>query len=236
MTLGLTGHLRSINRIVFIAVISYSMPDFITNPFTITVSGWYKLEHQFDNVSGVLVVTMRLLDKNGVLLHTWTRSDSTDVIGQTVGGNRYGWFASQEFAFLAFDDSALIGVQNICGSQGVGSQGYWQTHPEAWCEQSITIGGNLYTKTQAIAAMRSATSRDMTYQLFAQLVASKLNLDCLNTNDSCVAAEIATADAWLAQYPVGSLIRANSAQWQQIAVTCNTLANYNTGLLCAPPR
>ena len=41
------------------------------------------------------------------MLHSWTRSDATDVIGSTVGGNRYGFFAAQEFPFLAFDNTRL---------------------------------------------------------------------------------------------------------------------------------
>ena len=45
---------------------------------------------------------------------TWTLSDPSDVIGSTVGGNRYGWFVTNEFPFLAFDNSALIGFQDYC--------------------------------------------------------------------------------------------------------------------------
>jgi hypothetical protein len=45
---------------------------------------------------------------------TWTLSDPSDVIGTTVGGNRYGWFATNEFPFLPFDTSALIGFQDFC--------------------------------------------------------------------------------------------------------------------------
>ena len=44
----------------------------------------------------------------------WTLSDPSEVIGTAVGGNRYGWFATDEFPFLAFDTSALIGYQDYC--------------------------------------------------------------------------------------------------------------------------
>jgi hypothetical protein len=40
--------------------------------------------------------------------------DPSDVIGVTVGGNRYGWFATDEFPFLAFDTSMLLGFQDYC--------------------------------------------------------------------------------------------------------------------------
>jgi hypothetical protein len=48
-------------------------------------------------------------------LFTWTLSDPSDVIGTTVGGNQYGWFAQNEFpAGLAFDNSTLLGFQDYC--------------------------------------------------------------------------------------------------------------------------
>jgi hypothetical protein len=204
-------------------------------PFTITATGWYKLEGQFENNGGVLRVTLRVFDSGNNLLNTWVRSDPTDIIDTTVGGNRYGWFASNEFPFLAFDDSSLTGVQYICGSQGAGSPGYWMNHPEAWCEEEINVGGTTYTKAEAIDIMRHATNRDMTYQMFAQMVAAELNVDCLHSNNSCVSAEIATAASWLFEYTPGSGIRANSPEWKSMQSVYNTLADYNKGLLCAPP-
>jgi hypothetical protein len=85
------------------------------DPFTINVEGWYSFEHRFrDNGSGVLAVDLTIKDAVGTPLHTWTLSDPSDVIGQTVGGNRYGWFVINEFPFLAFDNSALIGFQDFC--------------------------------------------------------------------------------------------------------------------------
>lgn len=78
------------------------------DPFTITESGWYEFTHVFtDDGTGVLTVDLEIRDDEGTLLKTWTLSDPSDVIGVTVGGNRYGWFATQEFPVLAFDDSRL---------------------------------------------------------------------------------------------------------------------------------
>jgi hypothetical protein len=76
----------------------------------------------------------------------------------------------------------------------------------------------------------------MTYRLAAQLAAVKLNVGCAGTNSSCVASAIAAADSWLCLHPIGSKVTANSAAWKQITATYNTLAAYNEGLLCAPPR
>jgi hypothetical protein len=78
------------------------------DPIAITDAGWYTFQHEFyDNGSGVLAVDLSILDAGGAVVHKWTLSDPSDVIDVTVGGNRYGWFAQNEFAFLAFDNSRL---------------------------------------------------------------------------------------------------------------------------------
>jgi len=84
-------------------------------PYTVNVEGWYTFEHRFrDNGFGVLAVDLTLKNSAGVPLMTWTLSDPSDVIGSTVGGNRYGWFVINEFPFLAFDNSGLVGFQDYC--------------------------------------------------------------------------------------------------------------------------
>lgn len=84
-------------------------------PYTIYAEGWYTFEHRFrDNGFGVLAVDLTIKNAAGIPLMTWTLSDSSDVIGTTVGGNRYGWFVIDEFPFLAFDNSALVGFQDFC--------------------------------------------------------------------------------------------------------------------------
>jgi hypothetical protein len=207
------------------------------DPFTITATGWYKLEGQFTSNGGVLSVILRVFDSSNTPLHTWTRSDPTDMIGTTVGGNRYGWFASNEFPFLAFDDSSLTAVQFYCvpGSGPAGSAGYWQNHPDAWCVQSVTIGGVTYTKAAAIALMQHATNKDMTYQMFAQLVAAELNVNCLHSDQTCVMDAIEAAEVFITDHNVGSNVTAKSSAWKAITSAYNTLVNYNTGTLCAPP-
>lgn len=90
-------------------------------PFTINVEGWYTFEHRFYAVppaaGGVLSVDLTIKNAAGVPLNTWTLTDTSDIIGTTVGGNRYGWFAQNEFptpAGLAFDTSELAGYQDYC--------------------------------------------------------------------------------------------------------------------------
>jgi hypothetical protein len=88
------------------------------DPFPVNAEGWYAFEHRFYAVpptpGGVLRVDLTIKDAAGLPLHTWTLSDPSDIIGTTIGGNRYGWFATDEFPYLAFDTSALIGFQDYC--------------------------------------------------------------------------------------------------------------------------
>lgn len=86
------------------------------DPFTIYIEGWYTFEHKFYGVpGGQLYVDLTIKDAvTGAPLHMWTLSDPSDIIGTTVGGNRYGWFPLDEFPFLAFDTSELIGFQDFC--------------------------------------------------------------------------------------------------------------------------
>ena len=99
-------------------------------PYTINVEGWYTFEHRFrDNGAGVLAVDLTIKNAAGVPLMTWTLSDPSDVIGATVGGNQYGWFAQNEFPFLGFDTSMLLGFQDFC------------TVPPSTAGAKVTAGG-----------------------------------------------------------------------------------------------
>jgi hypothetical protein len=90
------------------------------DPVTINVEGWYTFEHRFYGVpptpGGQLFVDLTIKDAaTGTPLRTWTLTDPSDVIGTTVGGNQYGWFARNEFSpALAFDTTMLIGFQDFC--------------------------------------------------------------------------------------------------------------------------
>jgi hypothetical protein len=99
-------------------------------PYTISLEGWYTFEHRFrDNGAGVLAVDLTIKNAAGVPQMMWTLSDPSDVIGVTVGGNRYGWFAQNEFPFLGFDTSMLLGFQDFC------------TVPPSTAGAKVTAGG-----------------------------------------------------------------------------------------------
>lgn len=130
-------------------------------PYTINLEGWYTFEHRFrDNGAGVLAVDLTIKNAAGVPLMTWTLSDPSDVIGATVGGNQYGWFAQNEFPFLGFDTSMLLGFQDFCSA------------PPSTPGAKVTAGGWITTITNdkgtfgltAKASSADTSSGNVTYQ------------------------------------------------------------------------
>jgi hypothetical protein len=123
----------------------------------VSASGWYTFEHVFTGVAGgPLVVVMRLINKStNAVLGMWTRADATDIIGVTVGGNRYGWFVQNEFDELAIDNSERTGLVSTPG-----------------CEVKISDGGRITTLVgdrgsfggNAKVAMSGATTGEQQYQ------------------------------------------------------------------------
>lgn len=98
------------------------------SPYAITATGWYKLVHRFyDSGGGVLAVDLSIVDSGGTTLNTWSLSDPTDVIGTTVGGNRYGWFPTNEFPFIAIDNSQLFVLVGPPTSKDQCKKDGWQT-------------------------------------------------------------------------------------------------------------
>jgi uncharacterized membrane protein len=154
---------------------------------------------------------------------------ATFAIGINDQGDIVGLYEDQSMVLHGF-------LATPSGTPETGTIGYWLNHPKVWCMASIQLGCHVYTQAQAIAILKQSTNLDMTYQFAAQLIAAKLNVFCAGTNPGCVSGAIAAADSWLCAHPIGSGVRANSSSWKQITPTYNTLAAYNEGLLCAPPR
>ena len=128
-------------------------------------------------------------------------------------------------------------VVNPCISVGTGTPGYWKNHPDAWPEESITIGGVTYAKDEAIGIMNTPEKGDKTYTMFRALVAAKLNV-LIGNDDSCIEDTITAADAWMANNSVGSGVKAggNDSPWRAGEPLYEELDDYNNGELCAPPR
>lgn len=132
------------------------------------------------------------------------------------------------------DMSWDAGIYKRC-SPGTGTPGYWKNHPEAWPVRTITIGGVVYTKAQAITWLKKSVTGDKRVTMFKALVCAKLNV-LIGNEGSCVADAIVQADQWMATY--GSApVAGSSAAWQQGGNALATLLDdYNNGRLCAPHR
>jgi hypothetical protein len=131
--------------------------------------------------------------------------------------------------------AALVNFNMSCVTVGAASPEFWKTNPDEWPVDSLIIGGVTRTKQQIILIMNNPNRTDKTRTMFLHVVAAKLNV-LVGNEDSCIAADIGTADAWLARYPVGSGVKSTSAAWKSIASVSTRLDAYNSGLLCAPPR
>jgi len=93
----------------------------------ITQSGWYTFKHTFTGVTGgPLVVVLEVISAStNAVVGTWVRSDPSDIIGMTVGGNRYGWFVQNEFDGLAIDNSFRTGIVSTPDCELKISDGGW---------------------------------------------------------------------------------------------------------------
>ena len=85
-------------------------------PQVIATSGWYTFEHSFRSIAGVLAVDLTIYDAGQTPVATWTLTDPSDIIGTTVGGNRYGWVLNNEFSPLGVDNATLT----VNGVDGIG--------------------------------------------------------------------------------------------------------------------
>lgn len=121
----------------------------------ISETGWYTLQAYFhDNGSGELEVTMNVIKRSDdSVVFTKDRHDASDVIGSTVGGNRYGWFTGHRFDFdkLAIDNSQLyLGApqERVCESGDM--EPYQCTSPDVLhLDVSVTDQSTLYSVNTA---------------------------------------------------------------------------------------
>jgi len=139
------------------------------SPYTINTTGWYTFKHIFRDDSGVLAVDMQVLDASGTVLKTWTLSNPADTIPSIVGGNRYGWFFTNQFDYLPVDNLIRTGfcpdvcyadVVNGSDASGDGSFGNpFKTIQKA--VNTVNAGGMVYafpgTYPEAVNVNKSVT-------------------------------------------------------------------------------
>jgi hypothetical protein len=119
-------------------------------PIHIAQSGWYSFRHRFTGVpGGPLAVIMQVLDSNGAVLGNWVRTDATDIIGTTVGGNRYGWFVQNEIPDLAIDNSLRAGGVSTPLCNVDITNGGWITADKG---DKATFGGNAKVSSEGFTS------------------------------------------------------------------------------------
>jgi len=138
--------------------------------------------------------------------------------------------------YHAYDEASW--TVNIVCAPGTGTPGYWMNHPEAWPMDSITIGGETYSKDDAIDYMKMEVKGDKTFTMFPALVAAKLNV-AIGNDDSCIPGTIEAADAWMAAHPIGSGVKGGGedSPWRDGEPLYKELDKYNNGELdCVSSR
>ncbi len=122
-------------------------------------------------------------------------------------------------------------------SQGcVYGLGYWKNHPDAWAVDSLILGHEIYTQAELLGLLSEPTRGDASLILTRQLIAVRLNV-ANGADSSTIAATIAAADTWLANY-AGMLpydVSPSLPEGQQAVALANTLEQYNDGGLPGGP-
>ncbi|HEX5010557.1 MAG TPA: HYR domain-containing protein [Planctomycetota bacterium] len=122
----------------FVIAASFNSPGFPQGgvaPIAVTTTGWYTFTHRFYDVGGgVLACEFSVINSAGVIVGQWVRSNPTDIIGSTVGSNRYGWLVDNALPFLAMDNarrvegsqtgSLILSTASACPDDADPSPGY----------------------------------------------------------------------------------------------------------------
>jgi len=152
------------------------------------------------------------------------------IIVSMEGSSYAGSFAG---AFSCDIAKGNIGpTPNLPTGTGTGTIGYWKNHPEAWPIGSVTIGGQTFTKAEAIDILKVAVKGDKSISMAKQLIGAKINVAAGN-DSSCISATIAAADQWLINH---GGVGAGQRRWDDGDLLHDELDAYNNGLLCAPHR
>ena len=119
-------------------------------PIHISASGWYTFKHTFTGVAGgPLAVILQVMPAGtNAVLGTWVRNDPSDIIGVTVGGNRYGWFVQNEFDGLAIDNSFRTGIVSTPNCELKISDGGWIL---PFNGDVATFGGNAKVSSSGVS-------------------------------------------------------------------------------------
>jgi hypothetical protein len=148
-------------------------------------------EYRVNNTGNVNLTDINVTDDQGV---TVTCPQTTLAVGTKMTCTASGTALAGQYSNNGTATGYYDGMEandtdpsHYCGidAPGVGTPGYWKNHPEAWPVANITIGGEEFTKAEAIAIMNEPVQKDKTYTMFPALVAAKLNVLIGNPYDEC---------------------------------------------------
>ena len=103
------------------------------------------MQHTFRDAGGMLAVDLTLLDSDGQVVYTTTRSNPADVMS-VVGGNRYGWFATSNVTGgVEMDNQELYLADDVtkddCKQGGHANYGFTnQGQCVSWVEANPNAG------------------------------------------------------------------------------------------------
>ena len=244
MKKGIGGMLLALIMITSIAAVTIPMA---AGGLTHCLSG-YKLDENGNELEGWTIqvtnefgtVKQNATDENGYWFicglstaDTWTVTEVLQPGWKQLEPVTGSWIVGP-----GGGDVTDLNFKNEYTAPGTGTPGYWKNHPDAWPVDEITIGGETYTKGEAIKWMKQPDKKDKTITMFRALVCAKLN-GLIGNDDSCVADTIDEADTWMATNgPVGSGVKAGGkdSPWRDGEPLYLMLDDYNNGLLCAPSR
>lgn len=112
---------------------------------------------------------------------------------------------------FAVSAAPALACDDYCGCE-CRSPGYWMNHPEAWPD-GVTVGGMFYTTDEAVALM-GMPGGDKSITMFRAVAAANLNLAAGCYASCCMRNVIDAANAWMAEHPAGSGVKARSCAWQ----------------------
>lgn len=201
---------------------------------------------------GDILLTSTTTDSNGLYLFdqlppgNYAVAVTTDALISTTGAVLTGvsHTLNSNLDIGESDFTVNFGLANIVVT-GVRTPGYWKNHQNEWPVDQVVIGDRVYTLSQAISIMKTATKKSMWSLMFMHVVAADLNL-LAGVSDDCggdvdeINRLLVDGYHWLEIYQDQQPVRAKQDVWTDEAEFIkNRLDLFNNGqlsLTCAPAK
>jgi hypothetical protein len=114
------------------------------------------------------------------------------------------------------------------------NDGFWRQNPGAWPLNSMTLGNQVYTRTQLLPLLRATVQADASMLLARQLIAATLNT-ANGSDPRPICAQLAQANGVLTGFPGKLPFRVNvsSAAGRAMIDLSQMLNGYNNGMVTA---